>query len=171
MRALLATPVESADWLTERLGEFGDRLGAVLLTVPANVRRPDDGSGDRRLAALLAAWPAGIPLALELAHPSWHVDEALDLLRLAGATLVATEAHEDAEPPTMRLTGPSIYLRLRRHNYGERELAAWAARIAPFLDAGHDAFAFFRHDETGRATELARALAEAVRRVVPGAVP
>lgn len=170
MRALTVTPAESAAWLTERLTEFGNRLGAVLLAVPANVRRPDDGSGDQRLAALLAAWPAGIPLALEFAHPSWHLDGTFAALREAGAILVATEAPEDAEPPILRLTGPALYLRLRRHGYSDREIASWAARVAPFLDAGNDAYAFFRHDETGRAPGLARALIEATRRLVPTAV-
>ena len=38
------------------------------------------------------------------------------------------------------------------------DLEAWAARLEPFLDAGDDAFVFFRHDEAGRGAELALAL-------------
>ncbi len=156
MRALLMAPAESVPWLTESLGSFGERLGAVLFRVPANVRRPPDGAGDARLAALLEAWPRSVPLALEFQHESWHVDETFDALRAAGATLVTTELPEDEQPPAMRVTGPFLYLRLRRHDYDTAELAAWAERLRPFLDAGHDAYVFFRHDESGRATELAR---------------
>ena len=42
------------------------------------------------------------------------------------------------------------------------ELAAWAARLEPFLAAGDDAFVFFRHDEAGRGAELAVAFREVV---------
>jgi len=169
MRAFVATPAESVAWLSEPLPQFGQRLGAVLFRVPANVRRPEDGSGDARLEALLAAWPPAVPLALEFQDQSWHVDETFKLLRAASAALVATELLEDEAPPTIRRTSGFLYLRLRRHDYTGAEIDAWAARLAPFLEAGDDAFAFFRHDETGRATELARALAEAVSHLVPDA--
>ena len=49
---------------------------------------------------------------------------------------------------------------------------AWAARVAPFLDAGHDVYAFFRHDETGNAARLAARLADEVDGVLAaGAAP
>jgi uncharacterized protein YecE (DUF72 family) len=79
-----------------------------------------------------------------------------------GAALCATELAEDTEPPTLRRTGPFLYLRLRRNDYNDAELAAWAARIEPFLSAGDDVYAFFRHDEVGRGGELAVAFREAV---------
>jgi uncharacterized protein YecE (DUF72 family) len=58
-------------------------------------------------------------------------------------------------PPIVRRTGAFLYLRLRLHDYDDEALAAWAARIEPFLTAGDDVFAFFRHDPVGRAAELA----------------
>lgn len=152
------TPAESVPWLTESLPTFGERLGAVLFRVPNNVRRSADGAGEARLAAFLAAWPAAIPLAMEFQHESWHLDETFDALRTAGAALVTTEMPEAEQPPDIRVTGPFLYLRLRRHDYDDVELEAWAGRLRPFLDAGHDAYVFFRHDDTGRATELAKEL-------------
>lgn len=162
LRALRTTPEESVAWLAEGLGEFGRRLGAVLFRVPQNVQRRDDGSSDLALWRLLDAWPPHLPLVAEFQHPSWHVDETFAALRGANASLCATDLPEDPEVPTIRMTGPLLYVRLRRHDYVPAELAAWAARIGPFLDAGHDAFVFFRHDETGRATDLADALHAAV---------
>lgn len=150
---------EGADWLTEPLRAFGSRLGAVLLRIPDQVRRDD-----ARLEGLLAAWPRDLPLVCELGHPSWHDDEIFDRLRAAGAALCATERPEDDEPPTLRLIASFLYLRLRRHEYAPADLEAWGARLVPFLEAGHDAFVFFRHDETGRATEFAAALRAAVER-------
>jgi uncharacterized protein YecE (DUF72 family) len=132
----------------------------VLFRVPAPIRRDDE-----KLAALLAAWPAELPLTMEFQDPSWHVDETFAALAGAGAALCATELPEDEEPPTIRRTGPFLYLRLRRNDYTAGEVAAWAARLEPFLAAGDDVYAFFRHDEVGRGPELALALTDAVERL------
>jgi uncharacterized protein YecE (DUF72 family) len=161
MRALLRDPESSTAWLTGPYRRFGPRLGAVLFRIPANV-----GRDDTRLRDLLAAWPADIPLAVEPQDPSWAVDETFSALASAGATLVVTELPEDPEPPVIRVTGPFLYLRLRRHDYSTAELTAWASRLEPFLAGGTDAFVFFRHDETGRATELARELDTQVANVL-----
>ena len=156
-RALKVDPVASVPWLTAPLARFGDRLGTVLFRVPDGM--PIDVA---RLDALLAEWPSTLPLTMEFQDPSWHVDEVFAALTRAGAALCATELPEDDGPPVIRHTGRFLYLRLRRHEYAPAEIAAWAARLSPFLEAGTDAFVFFRHDETGRATEFAAALTEAV---------
>ena len=178
VRALWGAPEESVRWLTEPLPEFGDRLGAVLFRVPAEIRRDgpwvrgDPAVADARLAALLSAWPRAIPLVVELQDRSWHVDETYAALRAAGATLCTTElppegdegatgdggphaAATDREPPMIRRTGSFLYLRLRLHDYDAEALDAWAARIEPFIAAGDDVYVFFRHDPVGRAGELA----------------
>jgi uncharacterized protein YecE (DUF72 family) len=197
VRALWGSPEESIAWLTEPLGHFGERLGAVLFRVPSEVRRDgpwvqgDTAVADARLAAFLAAWPPSIPLVVELQDPSWHVDETFAALRSVGAVLCTTDLppegdegakgpagsdeaaaadpgpSADREPPTIRRTGPFLYLRLRRHHYDEAALQAWAARIEPFLTAGDDVYAFFRHDAVGRAAELARELQRACERETP----
>ena len=164
MRALGIDAAQSVTWLTERLDGFGERLGAVLYRVPENVHRRTDGSSDEALARLFAAWPRAMPLVMEFQHASWHVDETFRALRAAGAILCTTELPEDTTPPDIRVTGSGLYLRLRRHDYGASEIAAWAARLQPFLEAHHPVMAVFRHDETGRATELAAALSAAVAR-------
>jgi uncharacterized protein YecE (DUF72 family) len=183
VRALWGAPEESVAWLTEPLGHFGERLGAVLFRVPAEVRRDgpwvsgDTALADNRLAAFLAAWPRTIPLVVELQDRSWHVDETFAAMRAAGATLCTTDlppegdegasagpgadgsvAAADPQPPYIRRTGTFLYLRLRRHDYDDAALDAWAARIEPFLAAGDDVFVFFRHDPVGRAAELALAM-------------
>lgn len=157
LRSLLRDPDESVPWLTEPLAAFGDRLGAVLFRVPANVRRDD-----ARLAALLAHWPRGLPLCLEFQDPSWHVDETFAALAAANATLCATDLPQSADAPTLRRTGSFLYLRLRRHEYSDAELTTWAARIEPFLADDQDVYVFFRHDEDGRVTEFAQRLRTAV---------
>lgn len=186
MRALWGSPEESVAWLTEPLGAFGERLGTVLFRIPAEIRRDGPWVGgnaavaDARLAALVRAWPREIPLVVELQDRSWHVDETFATLRGSGAVLCTTELPPEGdegavgdrtggvatpggdalgtEPPTIRRTGPFLYLRLRRHDYDAPALDAWAARIEPFLSAGDEVFVFFRHDAVGRAAELAQEL-------------
>jgi len=185
IRGLFGSPAETVAWLTEPLGEFGERLGGVLYRVPAEIRRDgpwiegDVARADGRLRALLAAWPRSIPLVMEFQDRSWHVDETFEALREAGAVLCVTElppegdegataettaetdattvggAGQEPEPPIIRRTGPFLYLRLRRHDYSPAELDAWAARLEPFVAAGDDVYVFFRHDAVGRAGELA----------------
>jgi uncharacterized protein YecE (DUF72 family) len=159
-RALQVDPTTSVPWLTASYRAFGERLGTVLFRVPDGVARNDE-----RLQALLDAWPHDLPLTVEFQDPSWHVDETFEALTRVGAALCTTELPDAEEPPTIRRTGQFLYLRLRRHDYDESELTAWAARLEPFLDAGDDAYVFFRHDETGRGPELAMALADAVARL------
>jgi uncharacterized protein YecE (DUF72 family) len=144
VRSLYGDPTTSVPWLTETLPAFGERLGAVLFRVPGEVKRQDD-----RLAGLLAAWPAGLPLVVEAQHASWHVDETFAALRAAGAVLCTTDLDELESAPDIRRTGPFLYLRLRRTTYDDAALDAWARRLVPFLDDGLDAYVLFRHDEDG----------------------
>jgi len=148
-------PVPGLPWLTDPYRAFGERLGAVLFRVPDSARRDN-----ARLEAFLAAWPRDLPLTIEFPDPSWHVDETFAALSAAEAALTTTESPDDETPPTIRRTGPFLYLRLRRHDYSAVDLAAWAGRLEPFLADGLDVFAFFRHDDTGRGPELALELAE-----------
>ena len=152
LRSLAAPSGESLAWLTRPMTWFGERLGCVLLRVPATTGRDDE-----RLAAALAAWPRSLPLVVEFQDPGWQVDETFEALARAGAVACATDL-DGTEAPTIRLTGSFLYLRLRRESYDEAALAAWAERVLPFLEAGHDAFVFVRHDDVGRATETARRL-------------
>lgn len=162
LRAYATDPAGAVPWLTAPLAAFGDRLGTALLRVPAG--QPRD---DARLERLLAAWPAAVPLALELQDPSWHVDEVHALLRAGRATLVVTET-DDAPNPPLTVTGPLVYLRLRRTAYGTADLADWALRLEPFLADGRDTYAFFRHDDLGATPGLAMRLAELLAPFAPG---
>ena len=143
-RAFSGDPASTVSWLTRPYHAFGERLGAVLFRVPEGVSRDD-----ARLDALLRAWPRELPLTLELRDPSWVDDEVHARVREANAVLCATELPEDPRPPTLRATGPFLYLRLRRETYSEAELIDWAARVEPFLADGRDVYVFFRHDESG----------------------
>lgn len=161
MRAMGDRATETVGWLTGPYRLFGERLGSVLFRVPEQVRRDD-----ARLAALLTAWPADLPLSVEFQHPSWLDDHVLGQLTSHAATLCATDLDELPSPPDLRLTGRFLYLRLRRSTYSPAELDGWAARLAPFLAAGTDAYVFFRHDAKGEAGVRAIALCERAERAL-----
>jgi uncharacterized protein YecE (DUF72 family) len=162
MRAWATDPEGSLPWLLEPARAFGERLGAVLFRVGAEQPRNDE-----RLDRLLKAWPREVPLVLEFQDPSWDDDEIHDRLRAVAAILCATDLPEAPDPPTLRLTGPELYVRLRRDDYAPDELDAWAARFEPFLATGTDVFAFFKHDPVGRGGELALELADRLRGFKP----
>lgn len=143
MRAFGAAAAETVEWLTAPYRLFGERLGAVLYRVPENMHRDDE-----KLRLLLEAWPIDMPLVVEMQNAEWQVDEVFDLLSRHSATVCATDV-DDRDPPDLRLTGRTIYLRLRRSTYSEADLADWAGRLSAFLDSGTDCFCFFRHDADG----------------------
>ena len=160
LRAYASDPAGTLPWLTAPLAAFGARLGCALFRIQAGQAR-----NDARLDQLLAAWPAGVPLALEAQDPSWQVDETHERLRAAGGVLVVTDTDEAPDPP-LTVTGPLLYVRLRRMMYGSADLDAWAARLEPFLADGRDAYVFFRHDERGATPAYATALAARLSRYV-----
>lgn len=156
LRALFTDAPGTLAWLTAPYRFFGERLGSVLFRVPDPVRRDDEA-----LARMLAAWPQELPLTVEFQHESWRDDGVHALLMEHGAALCATDL-DAMHPPDLRVTAPFLYLRLRRDSYRAKDLAAWAARVEPFLADGLDVYVFFRHDADGtsalRAETFARML-------------
>lgn len=149
--ARLADPVQTRR-LADAMRPFGDRLGATLVRVPDTFARDD-----ARLASFLDAWPAELPVAFDLRHPSWLDDEVL--ARVAGhgnAAWVAADRDELPEPARIFATAPFLYVRLRRSAYDQADLGAWMDRVTPFLDDGRDVFVFFRHTDDPSAPLLAR---------------
>jgi uncharacterized protein YecE (DUF72 family) len=161
VRSLFGDAATSVPWLTEALPGFGERLGAVLFRIDAKSARDD-----ARLAGVLRAWPATIPLVVEAQHASWHVDDTFAALRAAGAVLCTTDTDDQDDPPDIRRTGPFLYLRLRRSAYDDAALDAWAARLAPFTDDGLDAYVLFRHDADGTSALHAEQFAGRVERIL-----
>jgi uncharacterized protein YecE (DUF72 family) len=130
---------EEMGFLLDSSRTLGQRLGALLVQLPPNLKRDDE-----RLAAFLGLLPVGMRAALEIRNDSWLVPEVYSLLEKHGVALVASQTDEEPEPTVTR-TAPWGYLRLRRMKYTPRELDDWSCRIH---DMGwEEAFVFFKHEQ------------------------
>jgi uncharacterized protein YecE (DUF72 family) len=130
---------------------LGDRLGPVLFQLPPNLKKDLP-----RLTDFLAALPRSFRAAFEFRHESWFDEEVFAALSAAGAALCWAEDEELATPN--RSTAGWGYLRLRRQDYGEAEVAAWADRIRS--QTWSDAYVFFKHEDEGTGPQLAGRLRE-----------
>jgi uncharacterized protein YecE (DUF72 family) len=143
---------QSADALAyffEAASVLGAKLGPVLFQLPPFLRK--DAA---RLRDFLALLPAGQPAAFEFRHPSWFDEEVYEALRAHGAALCAADTDETGDQRAAVVpTAGWGYLRLRRADYDEAALAAWADRVR--AQAWDQVYVFFKHEDEGKAPELA----------------
>ena len=109
-----------------------------------------------RLEEFLAVLPERARAAFEFRHASWFEDDVFEALRSRGAALCIAEDEELATP--LVATAGWGYLRLRRQDYDEAAVAAWAEKIR--AQAWNEAYAFFKHEDSGTGPRLAAVLAE-----------
>ena len=137
---------------TRRAATLGDRLGMLLFQLPPSLRKDLP-----RLRDFLAALPPERRVAVEFRHASWHDDEVYETLRARGAALCVME-DDDEEASPFVVTSEDAYLRLRRTQYTEDDLRAWADRIA--AQPLERAWVYFKHEDEASAPRFARQLAE-----------
>jgi len=136
--------------LLEAAGTLKDRLGALLFQLPPNFKKDVP-----RMRAFLALLPAGCRAAMEFRHPSWFDDQVFALLRDHQTALCVADAGDDLEVPFVA-TADWGYLRLRRPDYDDAALTAWAARMK--AQAWRDCFVFFKHEDAGKGPQMASRL-------------
>lgn len=129
----------------------GDHLGPVLVQLPPNFKfdRP-------LLEDFLALRPDAFAFAFEVRHPSWYTDETYEVLRRNKTALCLSETDKQAPPEV--LTAGFTYARLRLENYTPRQIAAWRKRFDAWLAQGVDVYAYFKHEDAGKAPAYARKL-------------
>jgi len=139
--------------VSEEVGYFlrvaatlGDRLGPILFQLPPNLKKDLP-----RLSAFLDVLPAATRAAVEFRHASWFEDDVFEALRARGAALCVAE-DEDLATPLVATAGWG-YLRLRRPDYGEPGVQAWADRVCG--QSWEDAYVFFKHEDAGAGPRLA----------------
>lgn len=143
-------------YLLRVLGGLGEKLGAILFQLPPNLRLDLD-----RLAAFTDLLPAATPAAFEFRHPSWRDPSVRELLRARDFALVVADT--DEEPVSeIEATASWGYLRLRRTEYGDAEVATWAERVR--AQPWRRAFALFKHEDAAKGPRYAAAFLDAARR-------
>ncbi len=141
-------------WLSERVGELGDRLGPVLFQLPPSFRR-DHAVLERFLIAL----PPLPYAAVEFRHASWHDDATYALLRTHGIALCIAEDENGCEPLVQ--TASFGYYRLHRLQYTDEQLRAWAEHLRQHASI-RPVFCYFTHETGPEAVGYARRLMELV---------
>ena len=117
------------------------RLGPVLFQLPPAMKC-DVGL----LSAYLDLLPEGMRYAFEFRHPSWLVEEVYDELRRRNISLCVAES-EKLEVPEV-ITADFVYYRLRKPDYTDNDIDAFAARSKELLATGRDLYLMFKHEET-----------------------
>ena len=139
---------DSVSYLLKVAGALKDRLGPLLFQLPPYLKKDAP-----RLGEFLGLLPPDRPAAFEFRHQSWFDDEVFGLLRDHRAVLCIAEAENELEIPFVS-TADWGYLRLRRPDYGDAELKAWAKRVHE--QEWREAFIFFKHEEEGKGPEMAK---------------
>ena len=127
---------------------LGDRLGTVLYQCPPSLKY------DRGLIeAFVGYLPPQPRAAMEFRHASWR--EARDLLLEQRVAWCVAETDEQDPAPDDLSWEPFGFLRLRKTEYSDEELKAWAERIGPALEAGHDVYCYLKHEDEGSSPKMA----------------
>jgi uncharacterized protein YecE (DUF72 family) len=138
---------EEAEYLFQTLSVLKGKLGPVLFQFPKNFR-----ADLPTLTYFLALIPGQFSCAFEFRSPTWLTGEILDLLRGRGCSLCITDTDED---PAKEIASAATwgYLRLRRSDYGDTDLAHWMERIRS--QKWKQAFVFFKHEGEAKGPETA----------------
>jgi uncharacterized protein YecE (DUF72 family) len=117
------------------------RLGPVLFQLPPQMK-----CDPALLRAYLELLPDGLRYAFEFRHASWLAEPVYDELRRRNVSLCVAES-EKFEVPEV-ITADFVYYRLRKPDYTEQDIDAFAARARELLATGRDLFLMFKHEET-----------------------
>lgn len=128
--------VEEMARALEPVGKAG-KLGPVLIQLPPNLKR-----NDHLLDTFLASLPSGFEWAVEFRHDSWNAPEVEALLRAHRAAWTAADT--DEADATRRDTAAFAYVRLRKSEYDDAALVAWAETLKAL---GKPAYVFCRHTD------------------------
>ncbi|MEU6948353.1 DUF72 domain-containing protein [Streptomyces sp. NPDC046316] len=160
----LNDPEEPVRRLLDRVAGLGERLGPVLLQLPARFRENVEA-----LDACLRCFPSDFDVAVELRHPSWwEAERALrSVLERHGSALCWADRGSRPVTPLWR-TASWGYVRFHAGlaqpppRYGRQALASWARRLADAWPEEALVYAYFNNDTGGAAIEDAPHFARAV---------
>ena len=139
----------------ERSQALGDRLGPILFQCPPGLK-----FDEAVIRAFADDVPPGVAAAMEFRHASW--DAAWPVLAESGIARCVADT-DDTEVAEGALSWrPFGFLRLRRAEYSDADLALWAGRIRSALDGGADVYCYFKHEDSAAGPRMALRLRQIV---------
>ena len=148
----LKDPEDPLGYLLDCVTELGPQLGALLFQLPPNAKKNAE-----RLRAFVLLLAKGPRAAFEFRHPSWFDDEIFQILADANAALCLADSEVEERNPPWQPTADWGYLRLRREDYDDGDLAAWREKIE--TADWSDTFVFFKHEDAGAGPRMAARMA------------
>ena len=133
---------DSLEYFLRTVNCLGDRMGPTLFQCPPSLRKNMELLRDF-LGRVPRTWRA----AMEFRHDSWFDEEVYEALRSHDMALVGVDEDEETTPVVP--TASWGYLRLRKTEYAEDELRAWAERVS--TQPWQEAYVFLKHDEESTA--------------------
>ena len=137
---------DSVEYLLRTAATLGAKLGPFLVQLPPSMKK--DLPRLRDFLPLLGRARA----AFEFRHASWFEDDVYAALREHNAAWCVADTGEEGDPPFVA-TADWGYLRLRRVEYAEGDVAEWARRVRE--QPWSEAYVFFKHEEAGTGPRLA----------------
>ena len=132
---------DSLEYFLKIANVLGDRRGPTLFQLPPSLKKDLT-----RLREFLARLPRTWSAAMEFRHESWFTDDVYDALRSHNVALVAVdEDEEEGSGAPLVPTASWGYIRMRRGNYPEADLASWAERLGG--QKWDEAYVFVKHEE------------------------
>jgi uncharacterized protein YecE (DUF72 family) len=132
---------------------LGERLGPILFQLPPGLKKDAALLGD-----FLRCFPEGMRAAFEFRHESWFDDEIFALLKGRNCALCLAESDKITTPSV--ITANYGYLRLRREDYQDADVARWSEFLRQQAGIWSDAFVYFKHEESGIGPRLAAQMVE-----------
>lgn len=146
----LADASEEVQRLYEAAEALGPKLGPVLFQLPPYFRRDAE-----RLREFLRILPKDGKVGFEFRHESWLHDEIYDALRERDVAMCLSDTDEVSDPESLVIPTASWgYMRLRRTEYSDDQLGAWAKRIE--RQPWESAYVFFKHEDEGKGPAFAK---------------
>jgi uncharacterized protein YecE (DUF72 family) len=143
-------------FLTSAAG-LKEKLGPILVQLPPNFKKDI-----AVLEEFLAKFASRARLVFEFRNDSWFDDELFELLRRYNSAFGVVEKGEGDKgmDGPREVTGPFVYMRLRKGEYATEEMTEWArwmrSQTVPV-------YCYLKHDD--RAPVLANALLDALKEV------
>lgn len=135
----LRDPAEALAVFTDTALALKERLGVLLFQLPPFLKK--DAA---RLEDFLHQVPEEFRTAFEFRNTTWFSDEIFECMRRFNAALCVTESDQRETP--VEATADFGYLRLRRPDYSDADLEAWARRIEDRAGQWKDCLVYFRQE-------------------------